>query len=390
MRTLLKATVVFIVFISLVYFTLSLQSCERDRNGLGCESNSIDDTASKYVEQKNSQESHLNEQKAPQEDANKLMTRDPRWSLAIHLAVVACGDRLEETIVMIKSAVLLTETPIHVHIFADDELRPIFHEKLEGWPTNVRRRLTHTVYPIQFPSNQNAEQWKKLFKLCASQRLFIPDILRDLEVLLYVDTDVLFLRPLDDIWQFFAEFNSTQIAALAPEHEEPSASWYARFARHPYVPLYGVNSGVMLMNLTRMRNVNWTNHVTEYYQKHRFDITWGDQDLINIFFHYFPDMLYQYPCKWNYRPDHCMYMSNCRSAELDGVSVLHGCRSTFHTDKQPVFKAIYQAVRDHQFESDLGELLGSIATNIKSAERSQCGTVAHIFTKQLSHSVKLR
>ena len=44
----------------------------------------------------------------------------------IHLAVVACGERLEEPQIMIKSAVLLTQAKLHVHIFADDGLRPQF------------------------------------------------------------------------------------------------------------------------------------------------------------------------------------------------------------------------------------------------------------------------
>jgi UDP-xylose:glucoside alpha-1,3-xylosyltransferase len=65
------------------------------------------------------------------------------------------------------------------------------------------------------------------------------DILKNIDALLYVDTDILFLRPLEDIWKFFKDFNDAQIAAVAPEHEEPSASWYKRFSRHPYVPPYG-------------------------------------------------------------------------------------------------------------------------------------------------------
>lgn len=40
---------------------------------------------------------------------------------------------------------------------------------------------------------------------------------------------------------------------MAPEHEEPRIGWYNRFARHPYYGKTGVNSGVMLMNMTRMR-----------------------------------------------------------------------------------------------------------------------------------------
>lgn len=40
---------------------------------------------------------------------------------------------------------------------------------------------------------------------------------------------------------------------MAPEHEEPRIGWYNRFARHPYYGKTGVNSGVMLMNMTRLR-----------------------------------------------------------------------------------------------------------------------------------------
>jgi len=67
----------------------------------------------------------------------------------------------------------------------------------------------------------------------------VQEVLQHVDAVLYVDTDVLFLRPLDDIWQFFDKFSDSQIAALAKEHEEPTASWYARFALHPYVPPYG-------------------------------------------------------------------------------------------------------------------------------------------------------
>ncbi len=44
----------------------------------------------------------------------------------VHLSVVACGDRLEETLVMIKSALMFRTGPLTVHIYADDVLRPDF------------------------------------------------------------------------------------------------------------------------------------------------------------------------------------------------------------------------------------------------------------------------
>lgn len=78
-----------------------------------------------------------------------------------------------------------------------------------------------------------------------------------MDSLLYVDTDVLFLRPVDDIWKLLRQFNSTQLAAMAPEHEIPKIGWYSRFARHPFYGSTGVNSGVMLMNLTRIRSTQF-------------------------------------------------------------------------------------------------------------------------------------
>lgn len=97
---------------------------------------------------------------------------------------------------------------------------------------------------------------KKLNKIKLNLGLIVfPSqlILKNVDSLLYVDTDILFLRPVDDIWSFLRKFNSTQIAAMAPEHEEPRIGWYNRFARHPYYGLTGINSGVMLMNMTRIR-----------------------------------------------------------------------------------------------------------------------------------------
>lgn len=43
--------------------------------------------------------------------------------------------------------------------------------KLNSWPRTTR--FSFTIYPITFPS-ENGKEWKKLFKPCASQRLFLP------------------------------------------------------------------------------------------------------------------------------------------------------------------------------------------------------------------------
>lgn len=61
------------------------------------------------------------------------------------------------------------------------------------------------------------------------------------------------------------------------------------------------------------------------------------------------ESLFVFPCQWNYRPDHCIYGSNCQEAEEEGIFILHGNRGVYHDDKQPAFRAIYEALRNVSF-----------------------------------------
>ncbi|XP_055011164.1 glucoside xylosyltransferase 1-like isoform X2 [Boleophthalmus pectinirostris] len=315
-----------------------------------------------------------------------------------HLAVVACGPRLEETLTMLKSALLFSQKPLHFYIFAESTLQSSFKNALNSWPHMVMKKFNFTIFPITFP-NDNEKEWKRLFKPCASQRLFLPLILQDVDSLLYVDTDILFLQPVEDLWTLLSHFNSSQLAAMAPEHEEPRIGWYNRFARHPYYGRTGINSGVMLMNMTRIRAkyfkndmttvpLRWEEMLMPLLQKYKLNITWGDQDLLNIIFHHNPESLFVFPCEWNYRPDHCIYGSNCHTADQQGVFILHGNRGVFHDDKQPAFRVVYNAIQKYQFGEDLDKsLLEPLEASLTSTTHTYCGRSSHLFTKRLKQSI---
>ncbi|XP_014667435.1 PREDICTED: glucoside xylosyltransferase 1-like isoform X2 [Priapulus caudatus] len=263
----------------------------------------------------------------------------------IHLAFVVCGkDRVEESLVMVKSAVLFTRAPLSLHVITDPELIATFNTE---------------------------------------------EMLAEVDAILYVDTDTLFLRPIDDLWNFFNLMNSSQMAALTQEQEDAGIGWYNRFARHPYYGKLGVNSGVMLMNLTQMRQFGWTRKITQYYFKYRHNITWGDQDLINILFSFYPEKLYVYPCEWNFRSDHCVYRMVCQSAQDRGASVVHGVRSAFHLEKHMVFKTVYQAMLQYKFGDDLERsLLDPIERNLSRLANTNCGKVRHVFTQRLNETIR--
>lgn len=66
-----------------------------------------------------------------------------RPNAAMHLAVVACGERLEETVTMLKSALLFSIQPLHAHIFAEDQLHDSFKDRVSTW---------HSVNTAELPS----------------------------------------------------------------------------------------------------------------------------------------------------------------------------------------------------------------------------------------------
>ena len=46
--------------------------------------------------------------------------------------------------------------------------------QLSNWPDFIRSKYSFSLYPITYPEGENEVQWKKVFKPCATQRLFIP------------------------------------------------------------------------------------------------------------------------------------------------------------------------------------------------------------------------
>lgn len=274
------------------------------------------------------------------------------------------------------------------HVFTEEHLRKDFLEKIDvDWPTEFRSKFDLEFHSIEYPRG-NDERWRSLFKPCCTQRLFFPELLLNVDSLIYIDTDVLFLSNTKNLWRFFRQFNSTQLSALSPEHEDPAMGWYNRFARHPFYGSMGLNSGVMLMNLTRMRQVKMIDEILEIFDEFHSNITWGDQCLLNIYFNYHPDRLYQIDCEWNYRPDHCIYENNCQTATKNGVQILHGSRSAFHNEKYEEFKSIYRVIDQWNFDQNLHRtLVVPLKNSFKRFSTTNCGKTSDLFVKQISKEI---
>uniref|UniRef100_A0A2P2I8W3 UDP-D-xylose:beta-D-glucoside alpha-1,3-D-xylosyltransferase n=2 Tax=Hirondellea gigas TaxID=1518452 RepID=A0A2P2I8W3_9CRUS len=302
------------------------------------------------------------------------------------LCMVCCGEaRLEETQTSLKSAVLFSSSPLTLLVFTQPQHFHVFNSMVKSWPTSVQQRVKLSLKEVRYPDDVVEDEWRKMFVQCASLRLFLPMMLPKIRALLYVDTDVLFLSPVEGLWRHLRAMNSSQLAAVAPEHQDLATGWYNRFAKHPYYGKLGINSGVMLMNLSRMREFGWSEYIVPLKEQYEQQLRWGDQDLLNILFHFHPELVYVWDCSYNYRPDHCMYSSACDAAEGPGIRVLHANRRAAFTDKFPPFTHIYQAMKKFVVGRDsmYNDLYKPLLLKLSLRPDAQCSLTPHIYLHQL-------
>ncbi|CDQ61687.1 unnamed protein product [Oncorhynchus mykiss] len=84
-----------------------------------------------------------------------------------------------------------------------------------------------------------------------------------------------------------------------------------------------------------------------------------------------------------------MYGSNCKGAEEEGVSILHGNRGVYHDDKQPAFKVVYDAIHEYPFEDNLFQsLFYPLQTKFLDTVNTLCGRIPQVFLKQVEKSMR--
>ncbi|KAM7287663.1 glucoside xylosyltransferase 1-like [Ixodes scapularis] len=210
------------------------------------------------------------------------------------------------------------------------------------WPASALNRITYDLRLVMFPM-KDFETWKKMFVPCATQRLFLPDMLPNEDAVLYVDADTLFVNPVEELWSVFEEMNESHLTALGHEIEDVGRNWYHQGSKTPFHPPFGANSGIMLMNLTRMRSFDWVSRLVPLMKEYAGRILLGDQDFINILFSAHPDKLLTFTCRWGYRQDNCKFHDSCSG---ETPALLHGNLKCFTAPfRSPAFSTIHRVMR---------------------------------------------
>jgi len=75
-------------------------------------------------------------------------------------------------------------------------------------------------------------------------------------------------------------------------------------------------------------------------------------------------------------------------AKINGIKIVHGCRSAFHNDKYEEFKSIYEIINNWKFDSNLKDsLLIKIKNILRKYSLTNCGKSQDLFTKHLSKEI---
>lgn len=137
----------------------------------------------------------------------------------------------------------------------------------------------HNVYFVFFDSNAQLKEISatelKPFRgsFDAYSRLFLPALLKEYNVTacIYMDIDTVVLKPLDDLIAI-----SQKIKAIGGVLDTVSIDLKLTFANDHYI-----NSGMLLMNLPKLRDIDFTSRCLNFMAEHAEILQCPDQDAIS-------------------------------------------------------------------------------------------------------------
>src|SRR5690348_7101558 len=92
---------------------------------------------------------------------------------------------------------------------------------------------------------------RDIFRPCATFPLVVADVLREEERLIYLDTDMIVLRDIRQLWTEFSKWSDQVAVGISQSMEQDYKT------KLPKYGAFGLNSGLIIMNLSRIRELDW-------------------------------------------------------------------------------------------------------------------------------------
>ncbi|EFO26269.1 glycosyl transferase family 8 protein [Loa loa] len=245
----------------------------------------------------------------------------------LHLALVVCGAvQLSYPLsTLIKSILRYRQQAIVLHLLVDDITMSIISLLFSTW------RL-----PAVKVTFYNASQYLDRFSWIPNRhysgrygllKLILNDILpADVDKVIALDTDVLIMGDIAQLWSFFSKMANLQAIGLV----ENLSDWYLFNRSTPQRTVWpawgrGFNSGVMLLDLAKLRNMSWSHIWEESASKNVKEygpVELADQDVINAVINDHRWIVQKLPCEWNFQLGFQSQQNLC-AVEISHLKLVH-------------------------------------------------------------------
>ncbi len=149
-------------------------------------------------------------------------------------------------------------------------------------------------------------------------RLYLQDIIMEEKFVIYTDSDILWGRDINELWALRNENVSLQAVVNRPGFpiDQKVFSQIEAFSKEGFHvdPEKYFCSGLMIINLEKLRDIGFTKKVNEIIVNHKSVINYADQDVYNI--------LLPFP-QTALLPDYWDYFECTPKEKLDDSCVIH-------------------------------------------------------------------
>jgi len=192
----------------------------------------------------------------------------------LHLSCATDRHYLGHAATMVRSALANAGAEVVVHVLHGPELPHAELVRLQAMCADERSEIVlHEIDPVCIAGLPV----KGRFGGAMWYRTLLPELLPDVSRILYLDVDTLVLNRLEPLFEL--DLGSNYLAAVANVFMEFHRY---RLAQLGFEPGEYFNSGVLLLNLSEMREGEFAERVREAVQTSAGPLEWPDQDALNL------------------------------------------------------------------------------------------------------------
>lgn len=278
------------------------------------------------------------------DDAADAADSDPQAAIRL---ITSWERQREQMTTMLKTLLYFSEAPVWRIIVLTDSLATF--DKVRNlsrlFPKKQRDRLRLEHRDQWYPKHQSdiTANWRP----CVWAKQFLAEALPDEDAAVYVDTDLVFLGPAEEIWDLFELMDAQQVVALSPEPK-----YSVETPRRKYAGRTGLNTGVMVANLTRQRSLLGGGLGTALLNSGLLNHSYRhDQDVLNHFLMDKPHLFTEVSARWNFMVSSCHRIAPpCPDCQLSGVLILHGADVSFYRLVEGLFLVSFASYCISQLE----------------------------------------